>query len=53
MMKPVIVDGRQGAILVGLDERILRYYRHKQQQERREQRELGKLKGKPAITATV
>ncbi len=26
------------------------YYRHKQQLERREQRELGKLKGKPAIT---
>jgi len=48
--EPVIVDGRQGAILVGLDERILRYYRHKQQLERREQRELGKLKGKPAIT---
>ncbi len=48
--EPVIVDGRQGAILVGLDERILRYYRHKQQQERREQRELSKLKGKPAIT---
>lgn len=48
--EPVIVDGRQGAILVGLDERILRYYRQKQQQERREQRELSKLKGKPAIT---
>jgi phosphotransferase system enzyme I (PtsI) len=28
--EPVIVDGRQGVILVGLDERILRYYRHKQ-----------------------
>ena len=48
--EPVIVDGRQGVILVGLDERILRYYRHKQQEERREQRELNKLKGKPAIT---
>ncbi|HRC71148.1 MAG TPA: phosphoenolpyruvate--protein phosphotransferase [Candidatus Competibacter sp.] len=46
----VIVDGRQGVILVGLDERILRYYRHKQQEERRQQRELNKLKGKPAIT---
>jgi phosphotransferase system enzyme I (PtsI) len=48
--EPVIVDGRQGVVLVGLDERILRYYRHKQQEERREQRELSKLKGKPAIT---
>ena len=46
----VIVDGRQGVILVGLDERILRYCRHKQQEERRQQRELNKLKGKPAIT---
>lgn len=48
--EPVIVDGRQGVILVGLDERILRYYRHKQQEERREQRELNKLKGQPAVT---
>ncbi|MCC6134375.1 MAG: phosphoenolpyruvate--protein phosphotransferase [Candidatus Contendobacter sp.] len=48
--EPVIVDGRQGAIMVGLDERILIYYRRRQQQERREQRELSKLKGKPAIT---
>ncbi|HOW76024.1 MAG TPA: phosphoenolpyruvate--protein phosphotransferase [Candidatus Competibacteraceae bacterium] len=48
--EPVIVDGRQGIILVGLDERILRYYRHKQREERRQQRELNKLKGKPAIT---
>jgi phosphotransferase system enzyme I (PtsI) len=48
--EPVIVDGRQGVILVGLDERILRYYRHKQQEERREQRELNKLKSKPAVT---
>ncbi len=48
--EPVIVDGRQGVILVGLDERILRYYRHKQQEERHELRELRKLKGKPAVT---
>ena len=48
--EPVIVDGRQGVVLVGLDERILRYYRHKQHEERREQRELSKLKGQPAIT---
>ncbi|MFO1422894.1 MAG: phosphoenolpyruvate--protein phosphotransferase [Candidatus Competibacteraceae bacterium] len=48
--EPVIVDGRQGVILVGLDERILRYYRHKQQEERREQRELNKLKGQAAVT---
>lgn len=48
--EPVIVDGRQGVVLVGLDERILRYYRHKQQEERRQQRELSKLKGKPAVT---
>ncbi len=49
--EPVIVDGRQGVIMVGLDERILRYYRHKQNQERRQQRELSKLKGKPAVTS--
>ena len=48
--EPVIVDGREGVILTGLDERILRYYRNKQQEERRQQRELHKLKGKPAIT---
>jgi phosphotransferase system enzyme I (PtsI) len=48
--EPVIVDGRQGVILVGLDERILLYYRHKQREERRQQRELNKLKGKPAVT---
>ena len=48
--EPVVVDGRAGVILTGLDERILRYYRHKQQEERRQQRELHKLKGKPAIT---
>lgn len=48
--EPVIVDGRQGVVLVSLDERILRYYRHKQQEERRQQRELNKLKGKPAVT---
>ncbi|MFO1372179.1 MAG: phosphoenolpyruvate--protein phosphotransferase [Candidatus Competibacteraceae bacterium] len=48
--EPVIVDGRQGVILIGLDERILRYYRYKQQEERRQQRELNKLKGKPAVT---
>ena len=44
--EPVIVDGRQGVILLGLDERILRYYRHKQKEERQQQRELNKLKGK-------
>ncbi|MBK8183659.1 MAG: phosphoenolpyruvate--protein phosphotransferase [Candidatus Competibacteraceae bacterium] len=48
--EPVIVDGRLGVILVELDERILRYYRHKQNEERRQQRELNKLKGKPAVT---
>ncbi len=48
--EPVIVDGRQGVILLGLDERILRYYRHKQKEERQQQRELNKLMGKPAIT---
>ena len=48
--EPVIVDGRQGVVLVGLDERILRYYRHKQKEERQQQRELSKLKGKPAVT---
>ncbi|MFZ1324893.1 MAG: phosphoenolpyruvate--protein phosphotransferase [Candidatus Contendobacter sp.] len=48
--EPAIVDGRQGVILVGLDERILRYYRHKQREEQRAQRELIKLKTKPALT---
>ena len=48
--EPVIIDGRNGVILVGLDERILRYYRHRQKEERRELRELSKLKGKPAVT---
>ncbi|PIE83510.1 MAG: phosphoenolpyruvate--protein phosphotransferase [Candidatus Contendobacter odensis] len=48
--EPVIVDGRQGIILVDLDERILRYYRYKQNEQRRERLELVKLKGKPAVT---
>lgn len=48
--EPAIVDGRQGVVLVGLDERILRYYRHQQREAQRSQRELGKLKTKPAIT---
>ena len=48
--EPAIIDGQQGVILVGLDERILRYYRHQQREEQRGQRELGKLKTTPAIT---
>lgn len=46
----VIVDGRNGLLLVGLDDRILGYYRQKQREEHQQQLGLKKLKGKPAVT---
>ena len=46
----IIVDGRQGIVLAGLDERLLQYYRWKQGEEHRQRQELIKLKEQPAIT---
>lgn len=46
----VVVDGRHGVIMVGANERMLRYYRHQQRAEARYQRQLNRLKGQPAVT---
>ncbi|MEJ2687825.1 MAG: phosphoenolpyruvate--protein phosphotransferase [Gammaproteobacteria bacterium] len=46
----VIVDGQQGVILAGADRAILRHYHDRQHEERRYQRGLARLKGKPAVT---
>lgn len=48
--EPIIVDGQHGVILAELDDRILDYYRWKQQVEHRLRRELHKLKKQPAVT---
>lgn len=46
----IIVDGQHGVLLAELDERILDYYRWKQQTEQRQRRELHKLKKQAAVT---
>jgi phosphotransferase system enzyme I (PtsI) len=46
----VIIDGRAGNLIAGADERILRHYRRRQRDEKRQIRELKALKGKAAIT---
>ncbi|HKJ07757.1 MAG TPA: phosphoenolpyruvate--protein phosphotransferase [Gammaproteobacteria bacterium] len=46
----LIVDGQQGVILAGADQAILRHYHDRQHEERRYQRGLSRLKGKPAVT---
>jgi phosphotransferase system enzyme I (PtsI) len=46
----VIIDGFQGMILVGLDERGLRFYRMRQHEEKRYRATLRKLKTSPSVT---
>ncbi|NJN46733.1 MAG: phosphoenolpyruvate--protein phosphotransferase [Candidatus Competibacteraceae bacterium] len=46
----LIVDGQQGVVLLGLDQRLLDYYHWKQQEDQRQRQELIKLKGQPAVT---
>lgn len=46
----VVVDGGTGVLVAGVDEEILDYYRHLQEQERRSQARLRRLRDKPAIT---
>lgn len=46
----VIVDGFQGVILVAPDERILRYYRMRQREEKRHRTALNKIKSSPTVT---
>ncbi|WP_127477923.1 phosphoenolpyruvate--protein phosphotransferase [Sulfurivermis fontis] len=48
--EPVVVDGRQGVLLAGLDAAGTTFYRARQQQERRARSELRRLKDTPAIT---
>src|SRR5512139_2603394 len=46
----VVVDGRQGALLAGLDARGLEFYRKGQRAEQKARNELRKLKDKPSVT---
>jgi phosphotransferase system enzyme I (PtsI) len=45
-----IVDGQLGVLLVGVDERLVEFYRWKQQEDQRQRLELVKLKEQPAVT---
>jgi len=46
----VVVDGRQGALLVGLDAQGLEFYRKRQRAELKARHELRKLKDTPSVT---
>ncbi|QKQ26148.1 phosphoenolpyruvate--protein phosphotransferase [Candidatus Reidiella endopervernicosa] len=46
----IIIDGKQGAIIVDPDARTLKHYRKQQREQKRFQAGLAKLKQKPAIT---
>jgi phosphotransferase system enzyme I (PtsI) len=46
----VVVDGRQGALLTGLDAKGLEFYRKLQRGEQKARIELRKLKDKPSVT---
>ncbi|MEW6647724.1 MAG: phosphoenolpyruvate--protein phosphotransferase [Pseudomonadota bacterium] len=46
----LVVDGRQGVLLAGLDEAGTAFYRTRQLQERRARSELRRLKDTPALT---
>jgi len=46
----VVVDGRQGALLTGLDAQGLAFYRKRQRAEQKARIELRKLKDKPSVT---
>ncbi len=48
--EPLVVDGRQGVLLAGLDAAGTAFYRARQQQEKRARAELHRLKDTPAIT---
>jgi len=48
--EPVVVDGRQGVLLAGLDAAGSAFYRTRQQQEKRARAALHRLKDTPAIT---
>src|SRR5512139_3933109 len=46
----VVVDGRQGVLLAGLDTQGLEFYRKRQRSEQKARNELRKLKDKPSVT---
>lgn len=46
----IILDGLQGALIAGADERTLDYYRERQEQEYQRQLELARLADTPAVT---
>lgn len=48
--EPVVVDGRQGVLLAGLDAGGTAFYRTRQQQEKRARAELRRLKDTPTVT---
>ncbi len=49
--EPVVVDGRQGVLLAGLDAQGAAFYRTRQQQEKRARAQLHRLKDTPTVTA--
>ncbi len=46
----LVVDANNGALLAGLDEQALAFYRRQQRHERQAHRALQQLKGEPALT---
>ncbi len=46
----LVVDANNGALLAGLDEQALAFYRRQQRQERQARRTLQQLKNQPALT---
>lgn len=48
--EPLVVDANNGALLAGLDEQALTFYRRQQRHERQAQRALQQLKGEPPLT---
>ncbi len=48
--EPLVVDGRQGVVLAGLDEKGTAFYRTLQQREKRARAALRKLKDTPTVT---
>jgi phosphoenolpyruvate-protein phosphotransferase (PTS system enzyme I) len=48
--EPLVVDANNGALLAGLDEPALAFYRRQQRHERQAQRALQQLKSEPSLT---
>ncbi len=46
----LVLDGHQGAVLAEPDERMLAHYRQRQEEEKRHQAQLARLRNQPAVT---